>query len=81
MANNNTKKIQHTKKIQQATPIKKGEGPTLHVYCHVSGGFVFGSAPLRYKIFQGELPLVLEALRYGDRSFFAARPQLDKAPI
>jgi Staygreen protein len=57
------------------------EGPALHVYCHVSGGFVFGSAPLRYGIFQDELPLVLEALRYGDSSFFAAHPQLDNAPI
>jgi hypothetical protein len=57
------------------------EGPALHVYCHVIGGFVFRSAPLRYKIFQDELPLVLEALRCGDSSFFAAHPQLDNAPI
>ena len=57
------------------------EGPALHVYCHVSGGFVFGSAQFRYEIFQDELPLVLEALRYGDSSFFAAHPQLDTAPI
>ena len=57
------------------------EGPALRVYCHVSGGFVFGSAPLRYEIFQDELPLVLEALRYGDSSFFAAHHHLDKAPI
>jgi len=57
------------------------EGPALHVYCHVSGDFVFGSAQFRYEIFQDELPLVLEALRYGDRSFFAAHPQLDTAPI
>jgi hypothetical protein len=56
-------------------------GPALHVYCHVSGGFVFGSAQFRYEIFQNELPLVLEALRYGDRSFFAAHPQLDIAPL
>jgi hypothetical protein len=47
----------------------------------VSGGFVFRSARLRYQIFEDELPLVLEALRYGDRSFFAAHPQLDNAPI
>jgi len=57
------------------------EGPALHVYGHVSGGFVFGSAQFRYEIFQDELPLVLEALRYGDSSFFAAHPQLDNAPI
>jgi hypothetical protein len=57
------------------------EGPALHVYCHVSGGFVFGPARLRYKIFRDVLQLVLEALRYGDSSFFAAHPQLDRAPI
>ena len=55
--------------------------PALHVYCHVSGGFVFGSAQFRYEIFQAELPLVLEALRYGDSSFFAAHPSLDNTPI
>lgn len=48
------------------------EGPALHIYCHVSGGFVFGSAQFRYEIFQDELPLVLEALRDGDRSFFCS---------
>jgi hypothetical protein len=58
-----------------------GEGVALHVYCPVSDGFVFGSAPFRYGIFQDELPLVLEALRYGDSSFFAVHPQPDIAPI
>jgi hypothetical protein len=57
------------------------EKPELHVFCHVSGGFVFGGAGMRYDIFRNELPLVLEAFRYGDRSFFAARPELDKASI
>jgi hypothetical protein len=57
------------------------EVPTLHVYCHVSGGFVFGPAQLRYQIFRDQLPVVLEAIRYGDSSFFVAHPQLDNAPI
>jgi hypothetical protein len=57
------------------------EGPALHVYCHVSGGVVFGPALLRNQIFRSELPRVLEALRYGDSSFFVAHPQLDNAPI
>jgi hypothetical protein len=56
-------------------------GPALHVYCHVSGGLAFGSAAMRNGIFRQELPLVLEALRYGDRALFAANPQLDAAPI
>ena len=57
------------------------DGPALHVFCHVSGGFVIGSAGMRYAIFQRELPLVLEAFRFGDRRLFEARPELDKAPI
>jgi hypothetical protein len=56
-------------------------GPALHVFCHVSGGFVFGSAGMRYGIFQRELPLVLEAFRWGDGGLFEAQPELDQAPI
>jgi hypothetical protein len=55
--------------------------PALHVYCHVSGGLVFGTAGFRYAIFRRELPLVLEAFRFGDRRFLEARPELDQAPI
>jgi hypothetical protein len=57
------------------------EGPALHVTCHVSGGLVFGLARWRYAIFQQELPLVLEAFRYGDRALFVAHPELDQSPI
>jgi hypothetical protein len=57
------------------------EGPALHLFCHVSGGFVFGSAGMRYDIFQRELPLVLEAFRFGDAGLFDARPEMDQAPI
>lgn len=53
----------------------------LHVHCHVSGGLVAGLAGWRYAIFQRELPLVLEAFRFGDRELFEARPELDQAPI
>jgi hypothetical protein len=56
-------------------------GPALHVYCHVSGGLVLGTAGMRYGIFQRELPLVFEALRFGDRALFEAWPELDRAPI
>jgi len=51
------------------------------VYCHVSGGFVFGTARWRYTIFHSELPLVLEAIRYGDRTIFEQNPQLDDTPV
>jgi hypothetical protein len=56
-------------------------GRVLHVHCHVSGGFVAGPAGWRYAIFQRELPLVLEAFRFGDRALFEAQPELDRAPI
>jgi hypothetical protein len=59
----------------------EGDGAALHVYCHVSGGLVFGTASWRYAIFRRELPLVLEAFRYGDRQLFEAHPELDHAPI
>jgi hypothetical protein len=55
--------------------------PALHVHCHVSDGFTLGPARLRLAIFKRELPLVLEALRFGDRHFFAAHPGLDEASI
>ena len=53
----------------------------LHVHCHVSGGIVFGSSSFRDAIFRRELPLVLEAFRYGDRVLFEVNPGLDNAPI
>ena len=57
------------------------DGPALHVFCHVSGGLVFGIAGWRYDIFRHELPLVLEAFRHGDRGLFESSPDLDQAPI
>ncbi|UCH30973.1 MAG: staygreen family protein [Candidatus Bathyarchaeota archaeon] len=57
------------------------KGLSLHVHCHVSGGFVFGRAKWRYNIFRSELPMVLEAIRFGDRAFFDQDPQLDHTPI
>jgi hypothetical protein len=53
----------------------------LNVYCHVSGGLVIGRAKWRYGIFCSELSLPLEAIRYGDRTFFEQNPQLDKIPV
>lgn len=57
------------------------DGVSLHVYCHVSGGLVFGRAGWRAGIFREEMPLVLEVIRYGDRALFTANPELDHAPI
>lgn len=58
-----------------------GMGSSLHLHCHVSGGLVFGPAGMRDAIFRRELPLVLEALRYGDRALFEAHPALDQSAI
>jgi len=52
-------------------------GFSLHVYCHVSGGFVFGRAKWRYNIFCSELHLALEAIRFGDKVLFDHNPELD----
>jgi len=60
---------------------RDGDGPSLHIYCHVSGGLVFGRASWRANIFREEMQLVLEVIRYGDRALFAANPELDHAPI
>ncbi len=53
----------------------------LRVYCHVSGGLVLGAAKWRSDIFHTELPLVLEAIRYGDRNFYETDPSPDQAPV
>jgi hypothetical protein len=54
---------------------------SLLVHCHLSGGLILGTASWRYKIFRRELPLVLEAFRYGDRKFFSAHPELDQTMV
>ena len=55
--------------------------PSFHVHCHVSGGFLFGSAGWRNSIFRKHIPMVLQAFRYGDRDLFSAHPELDHAQI
>jgi hypothetical protein len=60
---------------------EEGNTLVLKVNCHVSGGFVIGTAKWRYNIFSSELPLVLESIRYGDRVLFEQNPELDDAPI
>ena len=57
------------------------DGPELHVYCHVSGGLVVGSASWRYAIFQRHMRQVLQAFRYGDEVFYLDNPHFDKAPV
>jgi hypothetical protein len=54
---------------------------SLHVYVHVSGGLVFGFPAWRNDILHHHMPMVLAALRYGDRDLFAAHPELDEMKI
>jgi len=62
--------------------LEDGADLALHVHCHVSGGILtLGPAWMRLAIFRRELPLVLEALRLGDRRFFEVHPNHDEAPI
>jgi hypothetical protein len=61
--------------------VSKEDSLKFNVYCHVSGGFVIGIAKWRYDIFRSELPLVLEAIRYGDRTIFQQNPDLDQIPV
>ena len=61
---------------------KNDEGkPTLHVYCHVSGGLVLGGAAWRNEILHHHMRMVLESFRYGDRELVNAHPELDQATV
>ena len=53
----------------------------LYVYVYVDGKFGSAVSAIRNAIFRRELPLALEAIRYGDRRLFTANPGLDNAPI
>ncbi|UCD08330.1 MAG: staygreen family protein [Dehalococcoidales bacterium] len=57
------------------------KGYSLHVYYHVNGGFVLGTAKYRYEIFQRELPLVLESIRHGDSVLFENLSKADSMPV
>jgi hypothetical protein len=52
-----------------------------YVYLHVDGQIGQGLTEIRNFIFRRELPLALEAIRYGDRQLFAIHPELDQSPI
>lgn len=54
---------------------------SLHVYCHVSGGIILGTAGWRYSIFKRELPLVLRSICNGDKDFFAEHKNLNDSVI
>jgi hypothetical protein len=51
------------------------------VYLHVDGEQGEVVSGFRNAIFRRELPLALEAIKYGDRLFFDTHPELNQAPI
>jgi magnesium dechelatase len=57
------------------------EEPSLHIHCHVSGGFVIGPAKWRLSIFRQHMPMVLQAICYGDKDFIQEHPALQEAPV
>jgi len=52
-----------------------------YVYLYVDGQLGQGMESIRNYVFRRELPLALEAIRYGDSRFFDTHPQLDQSPI
>ncbi len=53
----------------------------LYVYVSIDGPSGPSAAPIRNTIFRRELPLALEAIRYGDNKLFITHPELDNAQI
>jgi hypothetical protein len=51
------------------------------VFLHVDGQFGPIVAAIRNAVFIRELPLALEAIRYGDDKFFSIHPELSHVPI
>jgi hypothetical protein len=61
--------------------LKEGSDYSLHVYCHVSGGIIIGTAGWRDSIFRREMPLVLECICKGDKHLLNTNTDLKNAPI
>lgn len=55
--------------------------PFLFVYLYIDGQSDPAVSAARDKIFRRELPLALEAMRYGDRYLYESYPYLDNACI
>lgn len=61
--------------------INVGEGYFYYVYLYVGDQFSPSVSAMRDAIFRKELPLALEAIRYGDQKFFSVHLELDHVPI
>ncbi len=61
--------------------VKTKDGYALMVNIMVDKDWNVATSSVRNSIFAKELPLALQAIRYGDREFFKENSFLDKAPI
>ncbi len=61
--------------------VESEKGCLYYVYLYVDGQFDLNATAMRDYIFRRELPLALEAIRYGDRKFFNTHPELDNSSI
>ncbi|MDF2615827.1 MAG: hypothetical protein K0Q47_482 [Sedimentibacter sp.] len=52
-----------------------------YVYLYVDSNSIPAVTAIRDAVFRKELPLALEAIRYGDNEFFNAYPELNYVPI
>lgn len=58
------------------------DGPRLDLHMTAQGGLpVFGTGAMRCNIFRHYRPMVLDALRCGDRTLAEAHSELDAAPV
>jgi hypothetical protein len=53
----------------------------IYVYVYINDINNPAASGMRNEIFRRELPLALQAIRYGDRKFFDTYPDLDHAPL
>lgn len=61
--------------------VEDGKDYQLHIFCDVDGVNSSFSKAQRLAIFRNEMPLVLEALRYGDKTVYKISPELEQAYI
>jgi hypothetical protein len=54
---------------------------SLNMHYHVSGGFVFGTAGLRYRILRCFVSYNIHAFLFGNKPFYEKNPEFSQAPI
>lgn len=60
---------------------ESGKELSLHVYCHVSGGLIIGSAGWRNNILHYHTPMVIEAFCCGDEKLITANPEMGNTKV